>query len=213
MPPHQGFLLALRLDILFEVVSAAFSLTIAVLSLSASRRLGSKTLLQLGLGFLLISAAMLFRSISVAGLISIVWQLPRGAFFSQLFLTETLYSVLRIAGYIVFVHLYASYLGRTGEKASYMAQIIAIYNPAFETASAILLAFVVYRTGINWASGRRPSSWTVFLGFTSLLASHLLFTLTNISFTFYLAGHFAQLVSLSLFLLAVLLVRLNEKRV
>jgi uncharacterized membrane protein len=41
----------LRLDIIFEAISLAFSLVITVIGLYAWRRIGSKTLLLLSLGF------------------------------------------------------------------------------------------------------------------------------------------------------------------
>jgi hypothetical protein len=56
----------LRLDIIFEAISLAFSLVITVIGLYAWRRIGSKTLLLLSLGFLTMSAAMLLRIVLIS---------------------------------------------------------------------------------------------------------------------------------------------------
>jgi hypothetical protein len=215
MQAYPSLFAILRVDVLLEMASAVFSLIISLLALDASRRIGSRTLLQLGAGFLLMAIAMLSRSLSVAGLLSSTFagEIPRLTFLTQLFLLEIIYSVIRIAGYIIFIYLYASTMGSAEKKATEAFPAIAIYNPVFELASAILLTFVVYRTAVNWMHAKRPFSWVVFLGFTLLMSSHILFLLTNQSFTYYLAGHFTQLASLALFLLAVILVRLDEKGV
>ncbi len=209
--PLTGPFAILRADVLLEMISGIFSLTIALLSLEASRRIGSRTLIQLGIGFLLMAVAMLSRALSVSGLLTTVGAIPHIEFLSQLFVLEIIYSVIRVAGYIIFIYLYASTMGDAHKKASIVPKAIAIYNPSFELFSAILLIFVVYRTALNWISAKRPFAWSVFLGFTLLMISHISFLFSNISFTFYLAGHITQLISLTLFLFTVILVRLNEK--
>ncbi len=209
--PLTGPFTILRADVLLEMISGIFSLTIALLSLEASRRIGSKTLTQLGIGFLLMAVAMLSRALSVSGLLTLVGEISRIEFLSQLFILEIIYSVIRVAGYIIFIYLYASTMGGAHKKASIIPKAIAIYNPSFELFSAILLFFVVYRTALNWMSAKRPFAWSVFLGFTLLMGSHISFLFSNTSFTFYLAGQITQLISLTLFFFAVILVRLNEK--
>lgn len=210
--PHTIFFISLRIDVLLEFLAAVLGLTISLLSLEASRRLGSRTLLYLGLGFLLMALAMLSRTIAVTALLSAgsLPEIGRLGIISQLITLELLYSVIRISSYIVFIYLYVT---TPPAPRSIPALAAIIFNPSFELVSAILLLPVVYRTGQNSLGGDNPFAWTVFTGFALLLASHLAFLFSGQSFTFYLAGHLLQLLALSLFFLALVLVRSDEKRV
>jgi uncharacterized membrane protein len=73
-----GLLPILRLDIIFEAISLAFSLVITVIGLYAWRRIGSKTMLLLSIGFLAMSAAMLLRIVLISWAFSFMPELgPR----------------------------------------------------------------------------------------------------------------------------------------
>jgi hypothetical protein len=125
----------LRLDIIFEAISLAFSLVITVIGLYAWRRIGSKTLLLLSLGFLTMSAAMLLRIVLISWAFSFMpEQGPRLRIlpFLVLGVQELVYSVVRLAGYIIFLYLYSAYPIKDTSATTAILPISLIYNPVFE---------------------------------------------------------------------------------
>lgn len=202
-----------RLDVIFEAISFFISLAIFAVALAAARRTGSRSLTLLALGFLLMSLAMFIRVALTSWALNFPMTTPpRLRIFPTVVLQiqELVYSVVRISGYVVFLYLYSSYTSskKEGEGLFAVAPLI-IYNPLFEAVSALLLAFVVYQLGKNRMYG---GSVYVLLGFVLLLLSHLLFLLLPLSITIYFLAQFTQLLSLILFLTAVLSVLLDGQR-
>jgi len=196
----------LRLDILFESISLGFSLVITVISLYAWRKIGSKTMLLLSLGFLTMSAAMLLRvtlllwAFSFPPMPGFRWRfLP----FLVLEAQELVYSVVRLAGYIIFLYLYSAYPIRSNPTTTAILPVSLIYNPLFEAVSATILGFIVYQLASAFRTKTPHRSSLVLAGFTLLLISHLIVLLTPISLLFYFAGHLAQFFALTTFLAAV----------
>lgn len=202
-----------RLDIIFEAISFFISLAIFAVALAAARRTGSRSLTLLALGFLLMSLAMFIRVALTSWALNFPMTTPpRLRIFPTVVLQiqELVYSVVRISGYVVFLYLYSSYTSSKKEDEGLFAVApLIIYNPLFEAVSALLLAFVVYQLGKNRMYG---GSVYVLLGFVLLLLSHLLFLLLPLSITIYFLAQFTQLLSLILFLTAVLSVLLDGQR-
>mgnify|MGYP000001416689 CR=1 FL=1 len=207
----------LRLDVLFESVSLAIGLAIASTALVAYRRVGSRTLLLLSLGFFITSFAMLFRVLIVAWALSeLPWRGPLGGFYpiSLIRLQEFVYSIVRLSGYLVFLYLYATYPLTRERIVTGLAPagIGLIYSPLFEATAALILGYIVYQLSRVNRSGVSPYTGYVFLGFIMLLASHLLFLATPLSLLFYLAAHTLQMFSFLLLLASMLTVLLHGKR-
>ncbi|GBC72568.1 hypothetical protein HRbin03_00399 [archaeon HR03] len=202
-----------RLDIIFEAISFFISLAIFAVALAAARRTGSRSLTLLALGFLLMALAMFIRVALTSWALNFPMTTPpRLRIFPTVVLQiqELVYSVVRISGYVVFLYLYSSYPSSKKEAEGLFAVApVIIYNPLFETVSALLLAFVVYQLAKNRVYG---GSGYVLLGFSLLLFSHLLFLLLPLSFAIYFLAQFTQLLSLILFLTAVLSVLLDGQR-
>ncbi|MEM1964785.1 MAG: hypothetical protein QXH12_01560 [Candidatus Caldarchaeum sp.] len=201
----------LRLDILFEALSCLFSIVIASVAFLAWRKVGAKSLFLFSMAFYLMAAAMLARIVLVSWVFSSSPPPPPMRFLPILVLQvqELVYSVVRICAYIVFLYLYAAYPLRKDSVTAFVTPVSLIYNPLFEAVSATMLTFVVYR--LFKLSDQSRSSY-VLSAFILLLTSHLLFLLTPVSFLLYLVAHFAQMVSLALFLTAVSLVLMHGER-
>lgn len=199
-----GILSLLRIEVVFEAISLVIGLIVAVQSFRAYRTLGSSSFLLLGVGFVLMSAAMLFR-VSVVGLV-VAAARPMGGPplypLLNLVAAEVIYSAVRVASYAVFVVAYAvSRLRPAQTLAAVFPLLLPIYNPFFELVSAALLLYVVVETAYNWVSGKPRGAGEIFIGFLMLLVSHVLFFLTPLGAVFYILGHVAQLMGLTMILL------------
>ncbi|MEM0349940.1 MAG: hypothetical protein QXE96_05835 [Candidatus Caldarchaeum sp.] len=207
------FSIIVRLDIIFEVISFFISIAISAVALAAGRRTGSRSLTLLAIGFLLMAIAMFIRVALTSWALNFPTSTPpRLRILPTLVLQiqELVYSVVRISGYVVFLILYSSY-SSSGKQPQAMLAIspAIIYNPLFEAISAILLAFVVYQLVKSREHGGSPY---VLIGFLLLLLSHILFLLLPLSIGIYFLAQFTQLLSLLLFLTAVLSVLLDGQR-
>ncbi|MEM2095156.1 MAG: hypothetical protein QXX19_01350 [Candidatus Caldarchaeum sp.] len=191
-----------RLDILFEAVSFILSLAIASISFLAWRKVGSRTLLLFSLGFFLMASAMLLRIVLVSLAFSSASSPPylRARFFFVLELQETIYSLIRLVSYVVFLYLYAAYPLKRNGGLHLLAPVSLIYNPFFEAVSATILAFIVYQLA---TTTRDKQAGYGTAGFIFLFTSHLLFIATPLSLNFYLLAHFTQMLSFILFLTGV----------
>ncbi|MEM0445540.1 MAG: hypothetical protein QXO86_03325 [Nitrososphaerota archaeon] len=198
-----GLLQLLRLDVVLEAVSLILGLFIAVQSLRAHRALRSSSFLFLGVGFTLMSVAMLVRVVVVGLVIATAQPMWRHFILPVLGLVtvEMIYSAIRIVAYVVFIAAYAaSRLAAAQAPIMVFPALLAIYNPLFELASAALLIYVVVETAHNWLIDRPRGSGAIFAGFLALLFSHILFFLTPLSTLFYILGHSAQLSGLVMIL-------------
>lgn len=199
-----GILPLLRIDLVFEAVSLVIGLFIAVQSFRAYRVLGSRGFLLLGVGFALMSAAMLFRVAVIGFMVAVAGPLSRPPLQPLLGLVavEVVYSVLRVVAYIIFIAAYALPRLRPPEAVQLLFPLLlTIYNPLFEVISAGLLVYLVVETAHNWVSGRPRGSGSIFTGFLALLLSHILFFLTPLNLLYYILGHAAQLVALTMILI------------
>lgn len=202
-----GFLGLIRFDLIMESIALILAFIVALLAFRAYRVTDVKPFLYLGLGFLLMGIGMLSRVISIS---YTLWLLsftdwPVGVYRRMLQSAELTYSGLRVASYIVFAATYGYALTRrlTASMAILPLQVL-VYNPFFELISALLLAFVVAWTGINYASCRTTESGLIFAGFGLLLASHIFFIFTPLGFGFYLSAHLLQLLALCSMITATL---------
>ncbi|MDW7978626.1 MAG: hypothetical protein RMH74_07465 [Candidatus Caldarchaeum sp.] len=200
-----------RLDILFESISLILSLSIGSVSFFAWRRLGARTLLLFALGFFLMAAAMLIRVVVVSLAFSPFFFSPplRSLPFLVLQLQETVYSLIRLLSYIIFLYLYAAHPLKKSQGVALLAPVSLIYNPFFEAVSAMILGFVVFQLATT-SKEVRPSYGTA--AFSLLLISHVLFIATPLSLNFYILAHFVQMLSLILFLTAVSMVLRHGER-
>ncbi|MEM2000533.1 MAG: hypothetical protein QXO30_05815 [Candidatus Caldarchaeum sp.] len=190
-----------RLDILFEAVSFILSLAIASISFLAWRKVRSRTLLLFSLGFFLMASAMLLRIVLVSLAFSSASTPPylRARFFLLEF-QETIYSLIRLVSYVVFLYLYAAYPLKRNGGLHVFAPVSLIYNPFFEAVSATILAFIVYQLA---TTTRDRQAGYATAGFIFLFISHLLFIATPLSLNFYLLAQFIQMLSFILFLTGV----------
>jgi hypothetical protein len=199
-----SFLLnVIRIDVVLELISFAICTFISLSFLRAHLRLGSSTFVLLSAGFGLMGRAMLVRAITIgAALFGFFGRDLSRSLAPYLFQVELLYSFVRLAAYLVFVLAYVLRpASRSGVQAAVVPPpLLLIYNPAFELMSVVVLAYVVIASTVNWMRTGSKGSGSVAGGFWALLASHLLFALTPLSFLLYFAGHAAQLLSLLLIL-------------
>ncbi len=202
----QGYLGVIRFDLLMESMALILAFIIAFFAFRAYRVTDIKPFLYLGVGFLLMGIGMLSRVTSIS---YILWLLaiaewPTTTIRRMLQSAEMTYSGLRVASYVVFAATYA--YASTKRLSTSMAMLplqVLIYNPFFEVISALLLAFVVAWTGVNYAQNKSAESGLVLVGFSLLLLSHVFFVFTPVGFGFYLSAHLLQLLALSFVMSAV----------
>ncbi|MEM3807703.1 MAG: hypothetical protein QW413_03820 [Nitrososphaerota archaeon] len=205
-----GVLGIIRFDLLMESIALILAFIVALLAFRAYRVTDLRPFLYLGLGFLLMGIGMLSRVISVSYLLWLLsftnW--PPGVYGRMIQSAELTYSGLRVASYAIFAATYGYALTRrlTATMAILPIQVL-IYNPFFEAVSALLLAFVVAWTGINYTLCRTTESGLILTGFTLLLVSHVLFIFTPLGFVFYLSAHLIQLLALCSMIIATLRAR------
>jgi len=198
-----GLLPLLRIEVVFEAISLVIGLFIAFQSFRAYSVLRSSSFFLLGVGFILMSLAMLFRTTVVGFVLTTAQPLGRMPLPPLgLVAVEIIYSVVRVLAYVVFIAAYALSRSRQPQAIQLLSPLlITVYNPLFEIVSAGLLVYVVVETERNWASERARGSGGIFTGFLILLLSHILFFLTPLGSLYYLLGHTAQLVALAMILL------------
>ncbi|GBC71397.1 hypothetical protein HRbin02_01178 [Candidatus Calditenuaceae archaeon HR02] len=199
-----GIFSLLRIDVVFEAVSLVIGLFIAVQSFRAYRVLGSWGFFLLGVGFAFMSVAMLFRVAVIGFIVTVAGPISRPPLQPLLGLVtvEVVYSVIRVVAYVIFIAAYALPRLRTPQAVQLLYPLLlTIYNPLFEIISAGLLVYLVVETAHNWVSGRPRGSGSIFAGFLALLLSHILFFLTPLNLLYYILGHAAQLVALTMILI------------
>jgi hypothetical protein len=202
----EGYLGVIRFDILMESIAMILAFIIAFFAFRAYRLTDVKPFLYLGVGFLLMGIGMLSRVSSIS---YIIWLMrfadwPATVFSRMIQSAEMTYSGLRVASYVVFAATYA--YASTRRLSASMAVLplqVLIYNPIFEMVSALLLAFVVAWTGVNYAQNKTAESGLVLLGFSLLLLSHVFFVFTPIGAGFYFSAHLLQLLALCFVMSAV----------
>jgi hypothetical protein len=202
----EGYLGVIRFDILMESIAMILAFIIAFFAFRAYRLTDVKPFLYLGVGFLLMGIGMLSRVSSIS---YIIWLMrfadwPATVFRRMIQSAEMTYSGLRVASYVVFAATYA--YASTRRLSASMAVLplqVLIYNPIFEMVSALLLAFVVAWTGVNYAQNKTAESGLVLLGFSLLLLSHVFFVFTPIGAGFYFSAHLLQLLALCFVMSAV----------
>jgi hypothetical protein len=189
-----------------ESIAMILAFIIAFFAFRAYRLTDVKPFLYLGVGFLLMGIGMLSRVSSIS---YIIWLMrfadwPATVFRRMIQSAEMTYSGLRVASYVVFAATYA--YASTRRLSASMAVLplqVLIYNPIFEMVSALLLAFVVAWTGVNYAQNKTAESGLVLLGFSLLLLSHVFFVFTPIGAGFYFSAHLLQLLALCFVMSAV----------
>jgi hypothetical protein len=202
----EGYLGVIRFDILMESIAMILAFIIAFFAFRAYRLTDVKPFLYLGVGFLLMGIGMLSRVSSIS---YIIWLMrfadwPATVFRRMIQSAEMTYSGLRVASYVVFAATYA--YASTRRLSASMAVLplqVLVYNPIFEMVSALLLAFVVAWTGVNYAQNKTAESGLVLLGFSLLLLSHVFFVFTPIGAGFYFSAHLLQLLALCFVMSAV----------
>lgn len=190
-----------------ESVAMVLALIIAYFAFRAYRVTDVKPFLYLGVGFLLMGIGMLTR---VASISYLLWLLstaewPQAIFRRMIQSAEMTYSGLRVASYVVFAATYA--YASTRRLSATMAVLplqVLIYSPFFEVVSALLLAFVVAWTGVNYAVNKTAEAGLVLTGFSLLLLSHVFFIFTPVGALFYLSAHLLQLLALCFVMYAVM---------
>mgnify|MGYP006977947032 CR=1 FL=1 len=202
----EGYLGVIRFDLIMESIAMILAFIIAFFAFRAYRVTDMKPFLYLGVGFLLMGIGMLSR---VASISYILWLMrftdwPTTVFRRMIQSAEMTYSGLRVASYVVFAatYGYASTRRLSASMAVLPLQVL-VYSPLFEMVSALLLAFVVAWTGINYAQNKTTESGLVLLGFSLLLLSHVFFVFTPIAAGFYFSGHLLQLLALCFVMSAV----------
>jgi len=192
----------LRIEVVFEAISLVISLFIAAQLFRAYRALGSRGILLLGAGFTLMSAAMLFRVVAVGLSLAAPsegWRLV--PWLTGLIKIEVVYSIVRVAAYVVFIAAYASPRLMASRGVQAAAPLLLVYNPIFELVSAALLVYVVIENAHNWLAGSPRGSAEIFAGFLILLLSHVSTLLAPLGPVFYMLGHALQLSALTSILL------------
>ncbi|MCS7142653.1 MAG: hypothetical protein NZ920_02495 [Aigarchaeota archaeon] len=189
----------IRVDVLFELACFAISLLVSIGFIRAHLKIGSETFLLLGTGFSIMAGAMLVRSIYIlAALASVREPLRFGHMLVQLPSIETIYSVIRLTAYVLFIIAYLLPQLRRPSSFAMMLPTLTLYNPTFELTAAVLLVYIVVMTTVNWSYTRSMGSGEIALGFWALMISHITTFMTIVNFVFYFIGHVTQLIGLIL---------------
>jgi hypothetical protein len=192
------------LVIIMELASSAISFVIGYYAMKAYRVSSSKSLLLLYLGFVILGVGTFLRVITATYIIAVlrVVETPGGALLNLLNLAGSIYTVTQLIAYSLFTTTFILQARTTGQQAamtvgSAAGAAVPVYRlffiPGLELIAMAMLGFIVVQTLINWLLRKSGESALVFLGFSFMLLSHLLFLFMFVNETLLFLGQVTQL--------------------
>ncbi len=191
----------IRLDLLFESVAGLISLLVSRRASIAYRITHEYRLSDLSTGFLVLSASMFCR---VIGTLYFFVILNNGGSERVILIVSIMYSAIKTMAYLLFLVATRPYLmHRASAPAIALVALPILLDPVFDIISTFILVIITLQTLLNLASSRSEYSLYVFLGFLSLLISHLSQLFATMPLRGYFITQVFQLIGVMLFLLMV----------
>ncbi len=191
-----------------ELVSSVISFIVGYFALKAYKTTGSKGLLLLYLGFLVLGIGIFLRFVTatyVGMILRLTSTLDHPRLTRLVNLTALIYMGTQLVAYGLFTATYAlqaahtsARTAETGVVAAAAAPVVAklFFIPQLELVAITLLGFITIYTFTNWLLKRGSGAALVFLGFGLMLLSHLFFLLIiveDLSLVFLVLGQTTQL--------------------
>jgi hypothetical protein len=191
-----------------ELVSSVISFIVGYFALRAYKTTGSKGLLLLYLGFLVLGIGIFLRFVTatyVGMILRFTSTLGHPRLTRLVNLTALIYMGTQLVAYGLFTATYALQAAHTsartvetGVVAAAAAPLVAklFFIPQLELVAITLLGFITVYTFTNWLLKRGTGAALVFLGFGLMLLSHLFFLLIiveDLSLVFLVLGQTTQL--------------------
>ncbi len=202
-----------RYDLPMEMVSSFISLLIGYYSFKGYKTTENRGFFLLYIGFVVLGLSMLFRVVSTVFVLATLKVAERGApiLISISRNLGVVYSLMRIFSYFVFSYLF---IKQAKESLSIYPGFVSlpflVFNANLELLAIVPLSYIVFQTLLNWVSSRSLDGFLVFLGFLLMAASHLFFIFSIIRISFYLIGHFLQLIGF--ISLLTMLIRVSREK-
>ncbi|MGY5855430.1 MAG: hypothetical protein RTS72_02445 [Candidatus Thorarchaeota archaeon] len=194
---QEGLFALIRLDLIFEIFSGIIALIVTIYATKAYNMTGQKKLSDLSTGFLVLSAGMFGR---VIGTIYFVIQFGADGPSSVLIfsIVTIAYGFSRIMAYLLFV--IATRPARhqesmNSENMTGVSLLLAtiLVDPNLEVVAMFVLVIVVIQAIVNYFSSRSRFAFYVLLGFSLILLSHMMVSMTFINPGMYLLSQITQL--------------------
>lgn len=188
MPLRRRYLFGY--DILMGVASASASFLVSYYAFKAYLATRERYFLLLQLGFMFAGAGLLMDSLLT--------------FFSIFARAPTLlalgYSLYFAATFISYILILGSYVvGQLKKPILYAAIPIIGYGFISETVLMLPLMIVVTQSAVNMAARKSINTLLIFLAFTLILLSHLMFALHALTGYFLVLGHSLRFTGFMLF--------------
>jgi hypothetical protein len=190
-----------------ELVSSVISFIVGYFALRAYKTTGSKGLLLLYLGFLVLGIGIFLRFVTatyVGMILRFTSTLGHPRLTRLVNLTALIYMGTQLVAYGLFTATYALQATHTSARTAETGVVVAaaplvaklFFIPQLELVAITLLGFITVYTFTNWLLKRGTGAALVFLGFGLMLLSHLFFLLIiieDLSLVFLVLGQTTQL--------------------
>lgn len=166
----------IRLDLIFEAISAIIALMVTYYATKAYKLTGQKRLSDLSTGFLVLSAGMFGR---VIGTWYFIIQFGEEGSNQIISIVTIAYGVSRIMAYILFVISTRPTLSsaeqepQNGVGISMALLATFLVDPNLEIVAILVLVIVVLQAVLNYMATRSKFARYVLIGFFLLLLSHI----------------------------------------
>jgi hypothetical protein len=190
------------LILLMEFASSFISFIVGYYALKGYRASGSRGLLLLYLGFLILGIGIFLRVLAATYFAVILRVLERPNLLGLLNLTVLLYTLTQLTAYGLFTATYILQAQNAGKRGAEMATVTAaavpvgfrlFYIPQLELMAITLLGFITAYLFTNWLLKRGSDAALVFLGFGFMLTSHVFFLSVVFGEIFLFFGQATQL--------------------
>ncbi len=205
-----------------ELVSSFISIFVGYQASKGYRASSAKGFLFLYLGFIVLGVGIFLRAITAVflALVKRTAETLPSSLVSLSNVAGIIFTLTQLAAYSLFIAMYAFQAKSLGQRdlevgGLVLAAVFPIgrlfYIPALELLAIAMLGFVAVSSLVHWLHQRNLDSLLVFLGFSLMLLSHLLFLFIIVDEVLLFFG---QLVQLAGFMcLLIMLVRVNGTRV
>ncbi len=203
----------LKLTVASEAIASLLSFLIGYYALRAYKVTELKGMLYLNVGFTLLGAGMLFRALSSIYILTLASRGAAAAARAAIRVTSIAYMAVKLAAYAMLATMYSRQPKASSVSMSALIfqprrQVAAlVYNIYLELAAIPVLTYISAQSLMNFLYSRSRESLLVTIGFTLLLASHVLALLIPLAAAFYMLSVLAQLSALVSMLAMLLAVR------
>ncbi len=194
---QEGLFALIRLDLIFEIFSGIIALIVTIYATKAYNLTGQKKLSDLSTGFLVLSAGMFGR---VIGTIYFVIRYGvDGPSSVLIFSVVTIaYGFSRIMAYLLFVistRPARHQESMNSESMTGVSLLLAtiLVDSNLEVIAMFVLVIVVIQAIVNYFSSRSRFAFYVLLGFSLILVSHMMVSMTFLNPGMYLWSQITQL--------------------